>query len=795
MNSSKSNVALGIVLAIAAIAWGTYRFKPSPGPVRPSTATTVPVDPETTGEMRADREPFVPPDDPVLMNQVFDLDARLKEIDRTVWPGEMLSHRYGDVFVKLWDRLRASTDPFRTLAEFPLGEITLGQVVENSPHEWDITTQQTGEPSRILPAADWRQQLNSWKAAGYRLDASEWRHPVFDPPTTNGPARSTIQVTLFVEHPEKLERITIRGDLKITWKEPADSAADPLPDKIDATRLSLTRRTGPPMFELLANKIVMPFTNLIFINPLMAYDLNQDGLSELILGCRNQVYWNRGGGKFEVGTLCRYRPERPFTMTLGDFDGDANVDLLVADQVGAELYLGDSQGRFDEPGRPAWTAVEELRNPFVIGSGDVDRDGDLDVWIAQYQIPYAAGQMPTPYYDANDGFPSYLLLNDGHGNFTDATVSSGLGGKRNRRAYSCSFVDLDEDGDLDFVQVSDFAGLDLFLNDGRGHFTDVTRSHVDEPISLGMAHTFGDYDLDGQMDFYVIGMTSYAAQRMDHLGEGPAEFPLHQKMRPIATYGNRMYFARDGKWKHTPMSDQVARTGWSWGAVTGDFDNDGDPDVHVNNGQLSRKSAKDYETQFWRHDIYIADTTHDPVRAIYFNLTQDRLFGEGWSYGGHEFNHFYLNEGGKSFLPAAYQVGLALDRDLRSVVADDLDGDGRLDLAYNGFEPWPAMQSSYQIYRNNWPDAGNWVGFRLREEGGGFTPVGARVTLTLNDGRQLKRVLVTGDSYRSQSAPVAHFGIGKETSVRLVEITWSNGAVKKLPAPAINQYHAVRGRP
>ncbi len=793
MNSSKSNWVFGVLLAVAAIAWGIYRFRPAPLPAGPQAAA-VADELEASGAMRADREPFVPPDDPALMNQVFDLDARLREIDQTVWKGEMLSHRYGDVFVKLWDNMRASTDPITALAEFPLGEITLGQVTHQAQHEWEITTLQTGEPTRALSQADWRQQVSSWKEAGYRLDASEWRHPIFDPPTADAPARSTIQVTLFVEHPQKLERITIRGDLKVTWQEPPKGAADPLPARIDATRLTITHRAGPPMFAELVTKVVMPFTNLIFINPLMAYDLDHDGLSELILGCRNQVYWNRGGGKFDAGTLCRYRPERAFAMTLGDFDGDTNVDLLVADQVGAELYPGDARGRFDEPGKPAWTATKELLNPFVIGSGDIDKDGDLDVWIAQYQIPYAAGQMPTPYYDANDGFPSYLLLNDGQGNFTDATEASGLGGKRNRRAYSSSFIDLDEDGDLDFVQVSDFAGLDLFLNDGRGKFTDVTRTHVDEPISLGMAHTFGDYDLDGGMDVYVIGMTSYAAQRMDHLGEGPAEFPLHQKMRSVATYGNRMYFARDGKWVHTAMSEQVARTGWSWGAATGDFDNDGDPDVTVNNGQLSRKTAKDYETQFWRHDIYIATSQHDPARAVYFNMTQDRLFGEGWSYGGHEFNHFYLNEGGKSFLLAAYQVGLALDRDQRSVVADDFDGDGRLDLAFNGFEPWPAMQSSYQIYQNNWQGAGNWVGFRLREEGAGFTPIGARVNLTLNDGRVLKRALITGDSFRSQSAPVAHFGIGKDTSVKQVEIVWSNGTVKKLAAPPINQYHAVHGR-
>ncbi|MBI1178192.1 hypothetical protein GC207_12225 [bacterium] len=793
MNASKSNWAFGILLAVAAIAWGIYRFKPKPEePAERPDATS-----HTTaiGEgVRGERKQFVPPDDPVLMNQVFDLEAHLKEVDQTVWKGEMLSHRYGDVFVKMWDQLRASSNSLQTLAEFPFGKLTLADPQAPTEHEWGITTADTGGASRELSPEDWRQQLQAWKAAGYELEDSEWRHPIFDPPTTNSPAKSKILVTLFVRRPDTQERLTIQGDLDVVWQEPSDPAADPFPISIDATHLTITKRAGPPMFEKLMSQSVLPFTNPGFIDPLMAYDLNGDGLSELILGCRNIVLWNLGGGKFEPGTLCRYRPELPFTTSLGDFDGDGHVDLLVADQAGVELFVGDAKGHFDQPSRHVWTAKEPLNNAFVIASGDIDHDGDLDVWLAQYQIPYQGGQMPTPYYDANDGFPAYLLLNDGHGNFTDATATSGLTGKRNRRVYSASFVDLDEDGDLDLVQVSDFAGLDLFLNDGNGHFTDVTNTKVDEPHALGMAHTFGDYDLDGHMDFYVIGMTAYAAQRMDHLREGPPEFPKRNQMRPVSTYANRMYFARDGKWVGTPMSAQVARTGWSWGAATADFDNDGDPDLQVNNGQLSRKTAKDYETQFWRHDIYIATAKLDPVLAVYFNMTQDKLFGEGWSYGGHEFNKFYLNEGGKSFLQAAYQVGLALNQDMRAVVADDFDGDGRMDLAYGGFEPWPDLKSGYYLYKNNWQNSGNWIGFRLREEGGGFSPIGARVNLTLNNGRVLKRVIVTGDSYRSQSAPVAHFGIGKDTSVKQVEIIWSNGTVKKIEAPAINEYHAVLGR-
>jgi hypothetical protein len=69
-----------------------------------------------------------------------------------------------------------------------------------------------------------------------------------------------------------------------------------------------------------------------------------------------------------------------------------------------------------------------------------------------------------------------------------------------------------------------------------------------------------------------------------------------------------------------------------------------------------------------------------------------------------------------------------------------------------------------------------------------------RVDLTLEDGRLLKRVLVTGDSYRGQTAPVAHFGLGMADTVKQVDCYWVNGTKKTITAPEINRYHDVRGR-
>src|SRR5439155_1904824 len=131
-------------------------------------------------------------------------------------------------------------------------------------------------------------------------------------------------------------------------------------------------------------------------------------------------------------------------------------------------------------------------------------------------------------------------------------------------------------------------------------------------------------------------------------------------------------------------------------------------------------------------------------------------------------NRFFFNQHGVSFVEAGHLLGVALHEDSRGVVADDLDGDGRLDLLLTTFEEWPETKQTVRAYRNDLKETGNWIGFRFREEGGGKSPVGARVTVRY-DGRGAVRQIVTGDSYRAQQANAVHFGLGEATRVDRVE--------------------------
>jgi hypothetical protein len=188
--------------------------------------------------------------------------------------------------------------------------------------------------------------------------------------------------------------------------------------------------------------------------------------------------------------------------------------------------------------------------------------------------------------------------------------------------------------------------------------------------------------------------------------------------------------------------------------------------------------------------MYAGASRDDAVLEQHFRSWQMRFQGTGLSYGGFEKNRLFLNQAGKGFLEAGYLMGVSLEEDCRCVASDDLDGDGRLELLVTSLRTWPRMEQALHLFPNFTAHAGNWIGVRLREAGSGLSPVGAKVILTTSARRQT-RWLVTGDSYRSQHATTAHFGLGQQTRVESLEVIWPNGRREVIAQPPINRWHRV----
>jgi hypothetical protein len=726
-----------------------------------------------------------------LVNQFTALEAREQKMDETVWAKEKLAEDCGRVFESLWDALNAATNKLDLAATFPVGEVAPGNWSQLKSLPQGIEVRESTGPGSTLSAEAWRRWVGQFEEAGWQLVQTEFRHRQFDTDDKGRPRQSRFYFRVDLVNPATVQRATLEGDLLVDWAAKPVGEQSPAVRRIDASGLVLKTRRGEPPLRLVLDESITPPEKSYFIDPLILYDLDGDGLSEIILAAKNRVYHRREGGRYEAGPLCKYPQGLITSAVIADFDGDGVADFLCAEFKGLYLFKGSPEGTFDEPGRLVWAANPHLKYTQVLTCGDIDGDGDLDVWLGQYKVPYRDGQMPKPYYDANDGYPGYLLLNDGHGIFTDETAGAGLEQKRWRRVYSGSFADLDGDGHLDLVVVSDFAGVDLYRNDGHGRFTDMTGQWVAEPHAFGMAHALADFNGDGQLDLLMIGMNSPAADRLEHLGLTRPGSTEDRTMRSRMTFGNRLYLARaEGGYEPAPFNDSIARSGWSWGCGAFDFDNDGYADVYIANGHESGKSVRDYDPQFWMHDIYVGDSRESVVKYAYFGKQIGNTRGQGQSYGGYEKNRLYWNERGASFVEIGHLMGVAMEEASRNVVADDLDGDGRVDLLVTTFEAWPETKQTLRIYQNTLADGGNWIGFRFREESGKPSPVGARVTLRYG-GRSAVREIMTGDSYRSQHANTVHFGLGKVERVDSAEFKWANGQALVLRDPAMNRYHGV----
>ena len=719
---------------------------------------------------------------------VKDLADQRARLDETVWKQEKLAQRYEAFIVRLWDQLLAQSTPdgkSAVLKAVPLGQISVGSISQKRNFAHGIQSWTTSTFVKSLDREKWIDWLAGFHQAGFRLRQSEWHHAAFEV-DDQGRGRSTVAVVLHVANPEQKLRAIVEGDLEIQWSSLVRDGQLPMPTRIDATRLRVLTRTGSPGFVREFQVDPSSPGRPGHIHPVLVHDLNGDGRSEIVVAGSNHVYWNDGDWRFRQTNFLPGESTARSVGLLADLNGDQRVDFVTPSSNGnLLLYLGQAGGQFSMPDQPEPKAAGPLARPQAITAGDIDRDGDLDLWIGQYKPAYTHGQMPTPYYDANDGLPAFLLMNDGAGNFQDATEAAGLGRKRLRRSYAGTFVDLDNDHDLDLLVVSDFAGIDVYMNDGRGRFEDRTTELVDEWHNFGMSATFGDYDRDGHADFFVTGMASTTARRLQAMNAGRNEHADVQRFRPIMGYGNRMYVSRSGRYLQPAFRDQVARTGWSWGTTTLDFDNDGFPDLFTANGHSSGKSTKDHCWHFWCHDIYTGSSQLSRPRAQLFRQVLAGYLDRSESWDGYQTNVLLMNVAGHGFVNVAFLMGVADQHDGRAVVADDLDNDGRVDLLV--VEDRLNEGQILHVYRNQMQTDHHWIGVRLPSSGWARSPLGARIVVVTPSGNHESHV-IAGNSISSQQPMRLHFGLGMEHRVDRIEVYLAGGVLKTMNSPRVDQY-------
>jgi Tol biopolymer transport system component len=286
----------------------------------------------------------------------------------------------------------------------------------------------------------------------------------------------------------------------------------------------------------------------------------------------NQLFRNEGNGFFkgvEAGDLGS-KPTNSPSSCWCDYDLDGDLDVYVVQRDGADdiLYRNRGDGTF--------SSVSWEQFPYEGGDGrtctwgDIDGDNYPELYVGNFLDKTSE----TPAKSTN-----FFYKNNGDGTFTpirDSVIT-----RDKNLNYGASFVDYDQDGDLDLF-ITNIARTDsnlLYQNDGLGHFTKAHNAISEAESRPSKGHTWGDFDNDGDLDLFIANGT-----------EG---IEAHKVMNFL--------FINDGKGGFDTIQDlSIANTSnISAGTAWADYDRDGDLDIFVSNwGNNTERN------QFYRNDLY-----------------------------------------------------------------------------------------------------------------------------------------------------------------------------------------------
>lgn len=403
-------------------------------------------------------------------------------------------------------------------------------------------------------------------------------------------------------------------------RNPASDAFSLIPEKPSAQFVDATSTHVPIAPSLHA-------TDSVFI------DVDKDGDLDVVISVElgaNRLYLNDGKGrltyKLDAFGTAIHDSEH---VRAADFDGDGNIDVAFvaeADEV-HQLFLGDGKGGF----RDASDHLPASSQGNGLAIGDVNGDGLPDIVVGS-----TGEQGYGP--DANI-IPARNLLflnNSGRpGHFVNATESHLP--RTNDQTEGVALADMDRDGNLDMVLASPAHPNRLLLNDGAGQFSDASdRLDLRVPVETRDVHVF-DINGDGHNDIVFFNITSnnfgwdkdpqtrilvndgngrfrdetaerlpqhrfssWAGTVIDFNGDGAPDLLVGAIQVPGFVPLQLRAWQNDGNGKFTEVTLDVVpgiTVGRSWNMGQGDLDGDGKPDVLVGGwGTQARLLLTDIKT-------------------------------------------------------------------------------------------------------------------------------------------------------------------------------------------------------
>jgi hypothetical protein len=414
-------------------------------------------------------------------------------------------------------------------------------------------------------------------------------------------------------------------------------------------------------------------------------------------------------------------------VCVGDYDNDGFDDLFITFWGHNILFHNNGDGTFTDVTRKAGLWKDEVR----WGSGccflDYDRDGHLDLFVANYIVVDLA-KIPVPGqtgYCQWKGIPvmcgprglpgGYNLLyhNNGDGTFTDVSEKSGILKPGARYSITPVSYDFDNDGWPDIYVAVDSEPSILFHNNHDGTFTDVgvmagVAYNEDGQEQSGMGVGVADYDCDGHFDIFKTNFSDDTCDLYHNNGDG--------------TFTDQTFVSGIG------VNTQYV----CWGCGFIDYDNDGWPDIFQVNGHV-----------YPEIDQYHLDQTFKEPRIVYRNL------------------------GNGKFKDVSKEMGPGVSERFssRGAAFGDYLNNGCMDVLILNMNDPPSL------LKNIGGNKQNWIKLKLIGTNCNRTAIGARAYVVTGKHRQMDEVH-SGGSVMSQSDLRLHFGIGQAQKVDLIEVKW-----------------------